>query len=106
MNFDDWYKDISKKYNLSSNPDDFEHYYDYRAAFDSGIREPVQNSEGQWKWPSQFKHDLHPERFKAAGDGVFEDTKNNTYVTESEVKEVNMKRLIYKMLQGLPDKVK
>ena len=102
MNFDDWYKDISKKHGLSQNPDDWQHFYDYRAAHKSGVKGPDELGH----WPSEFKYDLHPNRFINQGDGTFLDSKNNTYVTKSIVDETNIKRLIYKMLKGLPDKIK
>ena len=34
--FLDWYSDISKKADISPDPDDPRHYYDYRAAYKEG----------------------------------------------------------------------
>ena len=102
MKFDDWYKNISKKYGLSENPDDFEHYYDYRAAHKAGVEGPDELGH----WPYEFKHDLHPNRFIDQKDGTFLDSKNNTYVAKSIVDETNIKRIMHIMLKGLPDKVK
>tara|TARA_Y100000310_G_C19977411_1_gene488207 strand:+ start:23 stop:424 length:402 start_codon:yes stop_codon:yes gene_type:complete len=61
--FLDWYAEIAEKSDISLDPDDPEHYYDYRAAYESGA-EPTYNKElRQWKWPSRFKHDLHKDRY-------------------------------------------
>ena len=90
MNFEQWYSNIAKKYNYNPNFKDWEHFYDYEAAFNAGVRGPVLNEEGRYKWPSEFKHDFHPERFVQQGDGTFLDSKHGTYVDESFVNEVRM----------------
>ena len=90
MNFDDWYKKTSNTYGLDPNPKDWEHFYDYEAAFKAGVREPVLNEEGLYKWPSDYKHDFHPDRFINQGDGSFFDSKNGSYVDSSLVMEVRM----------------
>ena len=109
MDFKQWYSDISKKHDLSSNPDDWQHFYDYKAAYDAGIRGP--NEIGHWD--SRFKSDLHKDRFINQGDGTFLDTKNNTYVPSELVQETNMQRddfirnqIMNQMLKGLPNKIK
>jgi hypothetical protein len=57
-NFSDWYSDISERADISSDPDDPRNYYDYRAAYEAGA------TLGRDKHlPSQFKHDLHPNRY-------------------------------------------
>lgn len=53
--FKEWYADRSSKLGINPNPDDPQHFYDYRAAFRSGA-EP--DSSGHW--PSQFKQPGHP----------------------------------------------
>ncbi len=53
--FNLWYGRHAKKWGLDPNPDAPEHFYDYRAAFESGA-EP--NKEGHW--PSKFKKKGHP----------------------------------------------
>jgi hypothetical protein len=58
--FQQWYADRAKKTGVSPNPDDPEHYYDYRAAFEAGD-EPEWNAEDQsYHWPSQHKLEGHP----------------------------------------------
>ena len=53
--FQKWYGDWAKKLHLNPNPDDPRHFYDYRAAFETGA---MPNAEGHW--PSQFKKEGHP----------------------------------------------
>ena len=54
--FQKWYKVTAQQTKLNPNPDDPNHFYDYRGAYKSGIRSP--NIEGHW--PSQFKLRGHP----------------------------------------------
>ena len=56
--FLDWYSDLSKKADISPNPDDPRHYYDYRAAYEEGA-----DLNKMRHLPSKFKHDLHPDRY-------------------------------------------
>lgn len=53
--FRSWYSGMSKRYDLSPDPDDPEQFYDYRAAFRAGVK-PDETGH----WPSQFKRDGHP----------------------------------------------
>ena len=56
--FSDWYSNIAERSNLSPDPDDPRHYYDYRSAYEAGAE------LGEMKHlPSRFKHDLHPNRY-------------------------------------------
>ena len=69
-NFSDWYSDISERADISSDPDDPRNYYDYRAAYEAGA------TLGRDKHlPSQFKHDLHPNRFVVDKDLEIYDSK-------------------------------
>lgn len=54
--FQSWYAEVSKATGLNPNPDDPEHYYDYRAAWKSGIKGPDETGH----WPSIFKREGHP----------------------------------------------
>ena len=56
--FLDWYSNIAKKSNVSSDPDDPRHYYDYREAYKAGAE-----LDKDKHLPSRFKHDLHPNRY-------------------------------------------
>lgn len=53
--FQGWYADRAKRLNLNPNPDDPQHFYDYRAAFQAKA-EP----DATGHWPSQFKREGHP----------------------------------------------
>tara|TARA_R100000656_G_scaffold64320_1_gene49283 strand:- start:475 stop:798 length:324 start_codon:yes stop_codon:yes gene_type:complete len=57
--FENWWADVLKEHNYAPDPDDPEHFYDYRAAFEAGHKIP---KEGE-HWGSQFKHELHEDRF-------------------------------------------
>tara|TARA_R100000501_G_C2523617_1_gene49725 strand:+ start:92 stop:433 length:342 start_codon:yes stop_codon:yes gene_type:complete len=56
--FLDWYSDIAGRSDLSPDPDDPRHYYDYRGAYEAGV-----DLDERKHLPSKFKHDLHPNRF-------------------------------------------
>ena len=58
VGFSEWYRDIAEKSNLSPDPDDPRHYYDYRAAYEAGAA-----FDERGHLPSRFKHDLHPDRY-------------------------------------------
>ena len=60
--FQSWYAGHAKTRGLNPNPDDPEHYYDYRAAFKAGAGP---GPDGHW--PSQFKTEGHP---RTIVDGV------------------------------------
>ena len=68
--FLDWYSNIAKEANLNSNPDHPKHYYDYRAAYESGAK-----LDKEKHLPSEFKDDLHPNRYIVKEDMSIYDTK-------------------------------
>ena len=70
VEFSHWYSNIAEKSNLSSDPDDPRHYYDYRAAHESGAE-----LDARKHLPSEFKHDLHPNRFIIGKDLEIYDSK-------------------------------
>jgi hypothetical protein len=70
--FLDWYSDIAKKANISPDPNDPKHYYDYRAAYEAGV-----DIDEKKHLPSKFKHDLHPDRFVIGKDLEIYDSKYN-----------------------------
>jgi hypothetical protein len=72
------YQDWLKKHNVN-NPEDPRHFYDYRAAYEAGA-----TPDKKGHWPSEYKDDLHPNRFIKTEDGWF-DTKYNRSAAEREV---------------------
>ena len=70
--FSIWYSNIAEKSSLSEDPDDPRHYYDYRAAYEAGAK----LDEGK-HLPSEFKHDLHPNRYIVGKDLEIRDSKYN-----------------------------
>lgn len=76
--FDQWYSDVSKKTGLNANPDDPQHYYDYRSAFRDGVRGPGPDGH----WPSKYKLEGHP---RMIVDGV--NTKTGEHSGLSKLKD-------------------
>ncbi len=62
--FQDWYDSLAAKLGLNPNPDDPQHFYDYRGAFSAGKGpSPDPTSGGALHWPSEFKREGHPRQF-------------------------------------------
>jgi hypothetical protein len=59
VDFQRWYGDWAKKSGMNPNPDDPQHFYDYRAAYKAGVVPP----EPGGHWPSTFKKEGHPRMF-------------------------------------------
>ena len=57
--FQQWYGDWAKKSGISSNPDDPEHFYDYRGAYRAGAQPQISPEDNRYHWPSQFKREGH-----------------------------------------------
>lgn len=60
QSFRAWYADRAQRYGLDPNPDDWRHFYDYRAAFRAGAEPAVDPTDGLPHWPSEFKKEGHP----------------------------------------------
>jgi hypothetical protein len=61
--FRDWYDRWAQIAGIDPDPDNPEHKYDYRAAFNAGAAPEVDEDSGEYHWPSRFKADDHPRRF-------------------------------------------
>ena len=75
--FSDWYSNVVKEvsdyypdFDLNPDPDAPKHYYDYRAAYKAGAE-----LDERKHLPSEFKHDLHPNRFTVGKDLEIYDSK-------------------------------
>ena len=75
-----WYSNIAKKSGIDSNPDHPKHYYDYRSAYEAGA-----GLDERKHLPSEFKHDLHPNRFIVGKDLEIYDSK---YERKAELEDV------------------
>ena len=60
--FQGWYGQWAQSTGLNPNPDDPQHFYDYRAAYRAGA-EPQEGEDGAYHWPSRYKKPDHPNRF-------------------------------------------
>ena len=78
--FSRWYSNIAERSNLSPDPDDPRHYYDYRAAYEAGA-----GLDERKHLPSRFKHDLHPNRFIIGKDLEIYDSK---YEKKAELEDM------------------
>ena len=70
--FAKWYGEIVKGSDISPDPDDPKHYYDYRSAYNAGA-----DPDGDMHLPSEFKHDLHPNRYVVGKNLEIMDSKYN-----------------------------
>lgn len=61
--FRSWYAERAKRLKLNPDPDDPQHFYDYRAAYKAGA-EPDETGH----WPSEFKREGHPNLFVGGAD--------------------------------------
>ena len=72
VEFLDWYLNIAERSGISSDPSDPKHYYNYRAAYEAGA-----DLDREKHLPSEFKHDLHPDRYIIGKDLEIRDSKYN-----------------------------
>lgn len=79
--FQSWYAGHAKAQGLNPNPDDPQHFYDYRAAYRAGA---TPSPDGHW--PSQFKLEGHP---RMIIDGV------NTKTGQPSIVDPNMMQQIF-----------
>jgi len=56
--FQAWYKYHAKNTGISPNPDELQHHYDYRAAFEKN-----QGPDATGHWPAEYRKATHPKRF-------------------------------------------
>ena len=70
VEFIDWFSNIAERSGVNPNPNDPKHYYDYRAAYEAGA-----GLDKLRKLPSEFKHDLHPDRYTIGKDLEIYDSK-------------------------------
>ena len=70
--FQAWYREVAQRTNLAPNPDDPEHFYDYRAAWRAGVEPTIDPSDGRYHWPSEFKAWNQPNRFVPTENGLLD----------------------------------
>ena len=86
--FADAYSKYAEKHGLSPRPDDFKHYYDYRAAYEAGYLE----DDGDGHLPSRFKKAGHPRTYMSPDGKDFSsrptkgwtDTRDNSIVSDKD----------------------
>lgn len=55
--FQDWYRGWAEVSGINPDPDSQRNKYDYRAAYEAGIRPSFSFKDGKYHWPSEFKMD-------------------------------------------------
>lgn len=58
--FQQWYSKMARLTGINPNPDDPEHYYDYRSAYRAGAVPQISPEDNRYHWPSAFKREGHP----------------------------------------------
>jgi hypothetical protein len=66
--FQVWYRAWARHIGIDPDPDHPEHRYDYRGAFKAGTNPGWDGESRSFHWPSAFKDDDHPTRFKGGRD--------------------------------------
>ena len=102
--FQDWWGKVVRIHGYNPDPDNPEHFYDYRKAYDENHPIPKRFQH----WDARYKHDLHPNRFVPGTDPSVDkpdvmwwDTKNDEPASASEVLIHDVMRQEY--LDGLDD---
>ena len=67
--FKDWYGSWAEETGINADPDDPQHFYDYRGAFRADAF-PVPDEKGTYHWPSEFKLSGHPDRYVGGHDTI------------------------------------
>lgn len=84
--FQDWYSKLAAKLKINPNPDDPQHYYDYRAFhrdMEAGKVLPPDAPGGHF--PSTYKMPGHPRTYLDDGQGRMFDTRSAQYLTGDPV---------------------
>ena len=68
--FQRWYADIARQMELSPDPNDPEHYYNYRAAYQAGAAPAIDPGSGELHLPSEFKLPGHPNQYVGGVDTI------------------------------------
>lgn len=79
VEFRRWFIPFALQNQLSHDPDDPLHRYDWRGAFKGGFTGHTSPDDGRPNFPSQFKDDDHPDRYSMVEGRLF-DTKNDRFV--------------------------
>ncbi len=61
--FQQWYSKWAQKTGLNPDPDNPQHKYDYRAAYNAGVEPVILPEDNKYHWDSRFKADDHSNRF-------------------------------------------
>ena len=84
--FSEWYSDVAEQvsdstFTLNPDPDAPRHYYDYRAAYEAGAK-----LDERKHLPSEFKHDLHPNRYVI--DEKTLEIRDSKYDKEAKIEDI------------------
>lgn len=88
-----WYATVARTHGLSPDPDDPQHFYDWRAAWRAGA-----TADAERHWPSRFKQPGHPDLYVEGPQGIMDSRTSTpiepeptrrlpTFVTEAEARQ-------------------
>ena len=81
--FQDWYAKVAQQMKLNPNPDDPNHFYDYRGFYKSGASTAIDQKSGELHFPSTYKHDDHPNRFVLHEGQILDSKYERTYPVQA-----------------------
>ena len=85
--FRQWYDRVASKLGIATDPDDPEHYYDYRAFHREVEAGRAKSPDAGGHFPSAFKTEGHPRAFLQDSKGRLFDTRTGEYVAGGRVPE-------------------
>lgn len=84
--FQAWYSQLARKLGINPNPDDPQHFYDYRAFYrDMKAGKVLPPDAPGGHFPSDYKMAGHPRTFLDDGAGRVFDTRSAQYLTGERV---------------------
>jgi len=86
-----WYSKIADKLGINPNPDDPEHYYDYRAFYGDMLQGKAEAPDA-WggHFTSKYKLPGHPRTYLDDGQGRIFDTRSGQYLNGDTVSNENL----------------
>ena len=78
--FQNWYARWAEELGLDPNPDHPLQKYDYRAAYLGGAYPTLDAKDNRYHWPSEYKDEDHPTRYKMIRGAVVDTRKGRPVI--------------------------
>lgn len=89
--FQSWYVPLATKLGIDLNPDDKDHFYDYRKFYqDMQAGKVIPPDQPGGHFPSTYKTEGHPRSYLDDGAGRVFDTRSTKYLTGEQVPDVKL----------------